>query len=105
MNNFVNIDIDSYNELIMNNRFYRDEIERITRENKVYKETFYKTIFDKNDYELSKIEDIELEDYYVRKIISDVFEFGNISIDEIILEIKRYKQIMDSEKEESEDSQ
>ena len=103
MNNFVNIDIDSYNELIMNNRFYRDEIERITRENKVYKETFYKTIFDKDNYELSKIEDIELKDYYVRKIISDVFDYGNISIDEIILEIKRYKQIMDSEKEDGED--
>ena len=28
---------------------------------------------------------------------------GNISTDEIILEIKRYKQIMDSEKEEIED--
>ena len=105
MNNFVNIDIDSYNELIMNNRFYRDEIERITRENKVYKETFYKIIFDNYNYELSKIEDIELNDYYVRKIISDVFEYGNISIDEIILEIKRYKQIMVSEKEENEDSQ
>ena len=98
-NNFVNIDIDIYNEIIMNNRFYRDEIERITRENKVYKDTFYKQVFDKDAFELSKIEDINLEDYYVRKIISDVFEYGNISIDEIILEIKRYKQIMDSEKE------
>lgn len=101
---FVNIDIQRYNEIILNNRFYRDEIERITRENKVYKETFYKNIFDSNEYELSKIEDVELEDYYVRKIISDVFEYGNISIDEIILEIKRYKQIMDSKKEESEDN-
>lgn len=104
MDNFVNIDIDKYNELIMNNRFYRDEIERITREYNVYKETFYKQIFDNDDYELRHIEDIDLEDYYVRKIISDVFEKGNISIDEIILEIKRYKTIMDSEKEESEDS-
>lgn len=98
-NNFVNIDIDKYNELIMNNRFYRDEIERIIRENKVYKDSFYKKIFDNNAFELNKIENIELDDYYVRNIISDVFEYGNISIDEIILEIKKYKQIMDSEKE------
>lgn len=104
MNNFVNIDIDKYNELIMNNRFYRDEIERITRENKVYKDKFYEELFDRDNYELSKIEEFDLDDYYVRKIISDVYESGNISIDEIILEIKRYKQIMDSEKEESKDN-
>ena len=97
--NFVNIDIDSYNELIMNNRFYRDEIERITRENKVYKDTFYKELFERYKYALSDIEEIDLNEYYVRKIISDVYENGNISIDEIILEIKRYKQIMDSESE------
>ena len=104
MNNFVNIDIDKYNELIMNNRFYRDEIERITRENKVYNDKFYEDLFDRDKYELSKIEEFDLDDYYVRKIITDVYESGNISIDEIILEIKRYKQIMDSEKEESEDN-
>lgn len=89
-NDFVNIDLQRYNEIIMNNRFYRDEIERITRENKVYKDTFYKQLFETDNYELSKIEDIELNDYYVRKIISDVFEYGNISIDEIILERETY---------------
>lgn len=98
-NNFVNIDLDSYNEIIMNNKFYRDEIERISRENKVYKDEFYRNLFVRDNYELSKIEDFNLDDYYVRKIISDVYESGNISIDEIILEIKRYKEIMDSNKE------
>ena len=96
---FVNIDLQLYNEIILNNRFYHDEIERITRENKVYKDAFYKNLFDRNSFELSKIEDIDLDDYYVRKIISDVFEYGNISIDDIILEIKRYKQIKDSEED------
>ena len=97
MNNFVNIDIDRYNELVMNNRFYHDELERINRENKIYKDTFYKNIFNSNEYAINNIEEFTLEDYYVRSIISNIFEYGNIPIDDIILEIKKYKQIKDSE--------
>ena len=72
------------------NKLYFENIE-LKANMKVYEDYFYNSLFEQDRYEINKIDDFCLNDYYVRKIISDIFEYGNIDLHYIIEKIKEYK--------------
>lgn len=82
------------------NKFYFVN-KKLRNECKIYEDYFYNTILESHDYEINHIDDFTLDDYYVRKIIMDIFEYGNIDINYIIEKIKEYKSRKESESDES----
>lgn len=72
------------------NDYYFENIE-LKANMKVYEDYFYNRLFEQDSYEIDKLEDFCLDDYYVRKVITDIFEYGNIDIHYIIKKIKEYK--------------
>lgn len=81
------------------NDFYFENIE-LKANIKVYEDYFYNRLFEQDSYEINNIEDFCLDDYYVRKIITDIFEYGNIDLHYIIEKIKEYKLQKESESNE-----
>lgn len=82
------------------NKFYFEN-EKLRNECKIYEDYFYNKIFETDKYEIKNIEKFTLDDYYIRKIISDIFEYGNIDINYIIQKIKDYKSRKESESDET----
>lgn len=82
------------------NKFYFEN-EKLRNECKIYEDYFYNKIFESDEYELKNIEEFTLDDYYTRKIIMDIFEYGNIDINYIIEKIKEYQSRKESESDES----
>ena len=81
------------------NKFYFEN-EKLKNECKIYEDYFYNNIFTNDKYEINNIEKFTLDDYCTRKIIMDIFEYGNIDIDYIIEKIKEYKSGMESESDD-----
>lgn len=99
--NIVIIDLNTYNGLIMNNKILREENEKLRNGSKIYEDYFYNDIFKGNEYYFENIKEYTLDDYYVRSIISSIFEYGNIDINYIIQKIKDYKSRKESESDEA----
>ena len=81
------------------NKFYFEN-KKLRNECKIYEDYFYNRLFEEDKYEIERIEDFSLDDYYVRKIIMDIFEYGNIDIHYIIEKIKDYQSRKESESNE-----
>lgn len=81
------------------NDYYFENIE-LKANMKIYEDYFYNSLFEQDSYEIDKITDFCLDDYYVRKIITDIFEYGNIDIQYIIEKIKEYQSRKESESNE-----
>lgn len=73
-----------------NDYYYFENIE-LKANMKVYEDYFYNRLFEQDSYEINNIKDFCLDDYYVRKIITDIYEYGNIDSHYIIEKIKEYK--------------
>lgn len=99
--NIVYLDLNIYNELIMNNKILKEENSKLRKESKIYEDYFYNKILENHDYEIKNIEKFSLDEYYVRHIIRDIFEYGNIDINYIIEKIKEYKSRKESDSNES----
>ena len=81
------------------NKFYFEN-EKLRNESKIYEDYFYNTIFEKFEYDINCIDKFTLDDYYIRYIISEIFNYGNIDINYIIQKIKDYKSRKESESDE-----
>lgn len=99
-NNIVIIDLNNYNELIMNNKILKEENKKLRNECKIYEDYFYNAIFEKFEYEIKCIDKFTLDDYYIRCIISEIFNYGNIDIHYNIEKIRDYKSRKESESDE-----
>lgn len=86
--------------LNIKNDYYFENIE-LKANMKVYEEYFYNNIFKSEEYYINNIEEFTLNDFYVRSIISNIFEYGNIDINYIIQKIKDYKSLKESESDEA----
>lgn len=84
------------------NKFYFEN-KKLRNECKIYEDYFYNTILEKHNYEIENIDEnnFALDDYYVRHIIIDIFEYGNVDIDYIIQKIKDYKSRKESKSYET----
>lgn len=81
------------------NKFYFEN-EKLKNECKIYENYFYDDIFKSNDYTLNNIKEFTLDDYYLKSIIMEIFEYGNIDVNYIIQKIKDYKLRKESESDE-----
>lgn len=91
LNDLVIISRMEYDRIIeFKNKFYFEN-KKLINECKIYEDYFYNSIFTNNEYEIDRIEEFTLDDYYTRQIIMNIFEYGNIDIDYIIGKIKEYK--------------
>ena len=100
LSDLVIISRSEYDRIIKCKNDYYFENKKLRNECKIYEDYFYNQIFDNDNYEITKIEEFTLDDYYTRKIIMDIFEYGNIDIDYIIEKIKDYKSRKESESHE-----
>lgn len=101
LSDLVIISRREYDRIIeFKNKFYFEN-EKLRNECKIYEDYFYNKIFESDEYELKNIEEFTLDDYYIRKIIMDIFEYGNIDIHYIIEKIKEYKSRNESESDET----
>lgn len=82
------------------NDYYFENIE-LKANMKVYEDYFYNSLFEQDSYEIEKIKEFTLDDYYTRSIISNIFSYGNIDIQYIIEKIKDYKSRKESESDET----
>lgn len=91
LSDLVIIPRSEYDRIIKcKNDYYFENIE-LKANMKVYEDYFYNRLFEQDSYEINNIKDFCLDDYYVRKIITDIFEYGNIDLHYIIEKIKEYK--------------
>lgn len=91
LTDLVIISRSEYDRIIeYKNKFYFENIE-LKANMKIYQDYFYNNLFEQDSYEIDKIEDFCLDDYYIRKIVMDIFEYGNIDLHYIIQKIKEYK--------------
>ena len=89
---YVVIDIDKYNSLQAENIYLREKNKKLSTNMKVFEDYFIENILIKDDYELEKIEEYSIDDYYIRKIICDFLEYGSFDYQYMIDKIKEYKE-------------
>ena len=89
-----------YDRIIKCKNDYYFENEKLRNECKIYEDYFYNELFEKDSYEIDNLENFCLDDYYVRRIVTDIFEYGNVDINYIIQKIKDYKSRKESESHE-----
>ena len=101
ISDLVIIPRSEYDRIIkFKNDYYFENIE-LKANMKVYEDYFYNSLFEENSYDINKIEDFSLDDYYVRSIIACIYKYGNIDIHYIIKKIRDYKSRKESESHEN----
>ena len=101
LSDLVTISRMEYDRIIEFKNKYYFENKKLRNECKIYEDYFYNTILENHNYEINHIDKFTLDDYYVRHVITDIFEYGNVDIDYIIQKIKEYKSRKESESDET----
>ena len=94
---YVVIDIDKYNNLQGENVYLREENKRLSNNMNLFENYFFKSILSDCEWELSKIEEFSLDDYYVRQLICKFLEYGSFDYQYMIDKIKEYTKSKDSD--------
>lgn len=96
----VIIDRVAYDDLIFKINNDNKKIEELEKRCNIFEKVLLDKIYEADGYEINRIEEVNLEDYYVRKIISDFYEYGNFEMDYMFEKIKDFIKKYKQEKEE-----
>lgn len=92
MKNVVIMDIADFTVLQCDNLNLSDEVRDLKKKIKIFEDYFINNILNSCEYELARIEDYSVEDYYIRKIICEFLQYGSFDYQYMINKIKDYKE-------------
>ncbi len=98
--NYVVLEIAKYNDMLLGIEELKKQLDKYNSRYYVFEEFFNNSIFEGERYSLNHIENMNLDDYYVRNIVCKYLEKGNFDIPYILDKIREYQQ--ESEEKENE---
>lgn len=96
----VIIDRVAYDNLIFEINNYYKKIEELEKRCNIFEKVLLDKVYEECEYDISHIEEVNLEDYYVRQIISSFYQYGNFEIDYMFEKIKDFIKKYKQEKED-----